>query len=116
MSADMKLAPRAAALPLALAMSLAVAFLVYRGATSPWLAVPWLLSLFPFALAADDRPRRDGPRPRLSTIALLVFAAVLPVLVRVANMDASRMHTDEFITAYASAKHDFAHTSFFGSM
>ena len=112
----MKPALRAAAFPLALAMSLGAAFLVYRGSTSPWLAVLWLLSLFPFALSADDRPRRAGPRMRLSTIALLVFAAALPVLVRVANMDASRMHTDEFITAYASAKHDFAHTSFFGSM
>jgi 4-amino-4-deoxy-L-arabinose transferase-like glycosyltransferase len=113
----MRPAVRAELFSLPLAVSLGVAFLVWRGQTSPWLAVLWFLSLFPFALATRDRPRGGQPRPlRPSTIGLLLFAAALPVLVRFANMDPARMHTDEFITAYASAKHDFAHTSFFGSI
>jgi 4-amino-4-deoxy-L-arabinose transferase-like glycosyltransferase len=92
-----------------------VVFLVFSGWTSPWLAVLWFLSLFPVALTEREGPR-GGRSLRPSTIALLVLAAALPVLVRIANMDPDRMHSDEFITAYSSATHDFAHTSFFGSI
>ncbi len=113
----MRPAIRAALFAAALAAGLGVAFLVLRGHDSPWLAVPWILSLFAFAAAANDRPRRGarGPRPSAGAL-LLLFAAALPVLVRVANMDPARMHADEFITGYFSATHDFAHSSFFGSM
>ncbi|HYR46670.1 MAG TPA: glycosyltransferase family 39 protein [Thermoanaerobaculia bacterium] len=113
----MRLAIRAALFAAALATGLLVAFLVLRGHDSPWLAAPWILSLFAFAAAADDRPRKDSRSPRRSAgVLLLLFAAALPVLVRVANMDPARMHADEFITGYFSATHDFAHSSFFGSM
>jgi Dolichyl-phosphate-mannose-protein mannosyltransferase len=112
----MKPAVRAGAFGLALATSLVVAFLVFRGLNSPWLAIPWLLSLFPFALATRDRPRETRPTFRPSTAAFLLIAAALPVLVRIVNFDSNRMHTDEFMTGYFSATHDFAHLSFFGSI
>lgn len=112
----MKPAVRAGAFGLALATSLVVAFLVFRGSNSPWLAIPWLLSLFPFALATRDRPRETRPTFRPSTAAFLLIAAALPVLVRIVNFDSNRMHTDEFMTGYFSATHDFAHLSFFGSI
>ena len=113
----MRTAIRAALSAGALATGLGVAFLVLRGNDSPWLAVPWILSLLAFVAAADVRPRRGARESRRSTGALLLlFAAALPVLVRVANMDPARMHADEFITGYFSATHDFAHSSSFGSM
>jgi hypothetical protein len=105
---------RAFAFGLALATSLAAAFLVYRGSNSPWLAVPWILSFFPFALATRGRPRETRRTLRPSAAALLLLAAALPVLVRVANLDPDRMHTDEFISSYFSATQDFAHSNFFG--
>ncbi len=99
----------------AFVLSLAVAFLVFRGKDSPWLAVPWLIAVAAFALAERDRPLPGGPRGfRPSRAALLLFAAVLPVLVRVANFQSDRMHTDEFLTGYFSATHDFAHKGLFG--
>ena len=110
----MRPAIRAALFAAALATSLGVAFLVFRGSNSPWLAVLWFLSLFPFALASRGQPRKTGRAFRPSTAALLLLAAALPVLVRVANFDSKRMHTHEFMTGYFSATHDFAHTSFFG--
>ncbi len=97
-----------------LAVSLGVAFLVLRGHDSPWLALPWLLSLVPFAAATYDRPLRHARAFRPSRAALLLFVAALPVLVRVVNLDPARLHGDEFLTAYFSATHDFAHTNFFG--
>ena len=110
----MKPAVRAFAFGLALATSLAVAFLVYRGSDSPWLAVPWILSLVPFALATRTRPRETRRPLRLSAAALLLLVVALPVLVRVANLDPDRMHTDEFLSSYFSATQDFAHSNFFG--
>lgn len=79
-------------------MSLGVALLVFCGQTSPWLAILWFLSLFPFALAAYDRPR-SRLRLRPSTAALLLLAAALPVLVRVANMDSDRLWPLRELTA-----------------
>ena len=108
---------RVALFSASLAVSLGVAFLVFGGQSSPWLAVPWLLSLVPFALATYDRPRKSGSSQRLAATALLLLVvAAMPVLVRVANLDPDRMHQDEFLTAYFSATHNFAHSSFFGSM
>ncbi len=100
----------------ALAVSLAVAFLVFHGRTSHWLTAVWFLSLCPFALATREPRREAGSGLRPSGIALLLIVAALPVLVRVASLDATRMHGDEFLTGYFSATHDFAHTSFFGYM
>jgi hypothetical protein len=106
---------RADAYTAAVAVSMGVVVLVWRGWTSPWLAVLWFLSLFPIALAARQGTRhRRTIRP--SAALGLLTAAALPVLVRVANMDPNRMHADEFITAYSSATHDFAHSSFFGAI
>jgi hypothetical protein len=99
----------------AAAVAMGVTFFTWQGWTSPWLAVLWFLSLFPIALATRVGPRTGSPL-RPSAAALLFFAAALPVLVRVANMDPDRMHADEFITAYSSATHDFAHSSFFGAI
>src|SRR5262249_57593033 len=89
---------RAVLFALGLAASLAVAARVYKGSPSAWPAVPWALSIVPFLLSV----RSGGParRVRASSAALLAFAAVLPVLVRVANLDGDRMHTDEFLTGY----------------
>jgi predicted Na+-dependent transporter len=71
---------RAAAFGLALATSLVVAFLVYRGSDSPWLAVPWVLSLVPFALSTRVRAREALRAFRHSAAAILLLAAGLPVL------------------------------------
>jgi hypothetical protein len=96
-------------------VSLGVAFLVFRGKERPWLAVPWLLAVAAFVLAERDRRQPGGRRGfRPSRAALLIFAAALPVLVRVANFQSDRMHTDEFMTGYFSATHDFAHKGLFG--
>jgi 4-amino-4-deoxy-L-arabinose transferase-like glycosyltransferase len=108
----MKPSVRVVLFGLALATSLAVAWSVLRGHASPWLAAVWFVSLFPFALSTLE-PRTED-RLRRSDVLLMLLAAVLPVLVRVANMDGNRMHSDEFITGYFSATHDFAHTNFFG--
>ncbi len=108
----MKPSARVVLFGLALATSLAVAWSVLRGHASPWLAAVWFVSLFPFALSTLE-PRTED-RLRRSDILLMLLAAALPVLVRVANMDGNRMHSDEFLTGYFSATHDFAHTNFFG--
>src|SRR5262249_27790889 len=102
---------RAVLFALGLAASLAVAARVYKGSPSAWPPLPWALSIVPFLLSV----RSGGParRVRASSAALLAFAAVLPVLVRVANLDGDRMHTDEFLTGYFSLHHDFVKTSFF---
>lgn len=99
----------------ALAGNLAIAFAVFDGRTSHALAVLWFVLLFPFALATRMRPAGKRSSARGSA-ALLLFAACLPVLVRLAHFDDDRLHTDEFITAYFSATHDFRHDSFFASM
>jgi hypothetical protein len=99
---------------LAIGVSVVVAWLVFRGHDTHVLTLAWFLSLFPFALAT--RFPGPGGRPRLRSAALLLLVAALPVLVRVADMDRDRMHTDEFLTGYFSATHDFVHTSFFGYM
>jgi hypothetical protein len=96
----------------ALAVSLVVAVLVYRGGTSHWLAAVWFLSLFPFALAARQPRTKTREQAPLPVRALLLLAvAALPVLVRVANFDSNRMHGDELMTAYFSATHDFGHST-----
>ena len=96
----------------ALAASLAVALLVLRGQVSPWLALTWFLSLFPFAMAA----RPAAPDRGLSAIRGRIIGfrgrAARPRTGR--QFRFNRMHTDEFLTGYFSATHDFAHTSFFG--
>lgn len=97
-----------------LAVSLAVAALVYRGIDSHALTVAWLAALLPFLLATRFR---GGERPgRARSALLLVAVAALPVIVRVALMERDRVHLDEYLTGYFSANHDFAHTSFFGYM
>lgn len=105
---------RVAVFSLALALSLSVAFLAFRGDTAHGLAVLWFLSLFPFLLAADDR--RPTSAPPAAKWLLPLLAALSPVLVRVTHIDLSRMHTDEFLTAYFSATHDFGNSSFFHLM
>ena len=111
-----KPAARAAIFGLSLAASFGAAWLVFRGETRPWLAAAWFLSLVAFALAARHRAPGGGVKRRsgLAAAGLLLFAAALPVLVRVAAMDPGRIHADEYITGYFSATHDFARTSFFG--
>lgn len=107
----MRPAVRAALFAGALAVSLAVSLLVYRGGTSHWLAAVWFLSLFPFALAAwVPRPKKSERPSRPARALLLLAATALPVLVRVANFDSDRVHTDEFMTAFFSATHDFGHS------
>jgi hypothetical protein len=95
---------------LSLAVSLAVAWI-----ETGWVAALWLLSLVLFLLAARTAsPGRSKIAISPSRILLLVFAAALPVVVRIWHMDPARLHQDEFITGYFSAVEDFRHSSFFG--
>jgi hypothetical protein len=98
----------------ALGTSFAVAALVYRGDTSHALTLLWVAAIIPFALATRSRDPRAPSRLRRA--ALLVAVGALPVLVRIAGMERDRIHMDEYLTGYFSAKHDFANTSFFGYM
>lgn len=107
---------RVALLAGAFAVNVAVAYAVFRGVRSHALVAVWLLTLGAFLVST-----RAGPRPARSRFTLLAaapvaFAVLLPVAVRLVNADAHRLHTDEFITSYFSATHDFLHTSFFASM
>ncbi len=112
----MRPARRVALFSLALAVNLGVAFAVFAGHSSHALAVVWFLSLVPIALATRVRPRVAARVVSSSGAGLLLFAALFPVLVRVANIDPDRVHGDEFITGYFSATHDFQHKSFFAYM
>lgn len=99
-----------------LATGFGVALATLRGADSPALALPWLFAAIGFAAAADNRGGARRRMFRASAILPVLFAAALPVLVRVANLDSRRAHGDEFLTAYFSAHHDFAHTNPFALM
>lgn len=46
----------------------------------------------------------------------LAAVVILAVGVRIANFDRTRIHTDEFITSFFSATHDFTHGSVFATM
>src|SRR5688572_1858610 len=99
---------------LALAASAVVAGLVIRGHASHRLTAAWAAAVLLFALATLFV--RRGRSFRLLSVAPLLFAAALPVVVRVVGQPPDRMHADEFLTAYFSATHDFAQSSFFGYM
>jgi hypothetical protein len=99
---------------LALGAAAVIAWLVFRGSISHALTLAWVASFLLFLLATRFRRPESRRSPR--AVATLLFAAALPVAVRAANMDPDRLHGDDFITAYFSATHDFAHTSFFGNM
>ncbi|HMA17791.1 MAG TPA: hypothetical protein VKS03_05060, partial [Thermoanaerobaculia bacterium] len=93
-----------------------VVVLVHRGWVSQILTVLWLLSIVYFLLSAV-RSRLSWPRLRPKRKALLTAALLLlPALVRIAHMDADRVHGDELMTAYFSTHQDFLHTSFFEPM
>jgi hypothetical protein len=103
----MKRTLRAAALSLAIGLGTA-----FCGIQSSWPALFWLASLVLFVLAArEGGPLGWNASPR--AVLLLLSCALLPVLVRVAQMDRARLIYDEFIVAYFSSTWDFAHTSFF---
>ena len=82
-----------------------------------WTAVFWLLSLLPLLVVTRDAST-GRPRSPVSWSRSLALgaAALLPVLVRVANLDPTRLHGDELTVAYFSHTHDFVHSSFFGLM
>ncbi|HSS45120.1 MAG TPA: hypothetical protein VLO07_07235, partial [Thermoanaerobaculia bacterium] len=113
----MTLTLRRALFTAAMAASLGVAFLVFLAIESHGLTAVWALSVIAFAMAAFDRRPGGGRRVhRPGTALLLVCVAAFPVLVRVLHMDQTRMHRDEFITAYFSATQDFQSSSFFDFM
>ncbi|MDQ2980390.1 MAG: glycosyltransferase family 39 protein, partial [Acidobacteriota bacterium] len=96
--------------------SIAVAYAVLLGVRSHALVAVWLMTVGAFLLATRTGSRRTRSRPPLLAAAALAFAVLLPVAVRLFHIDAGRLFTDEFITSYFSATHDFAHTSFFAYM
>jgi hypothetical protein len=100
----------------AFAVNVAVAYAVLRGVRSHALVVVWLMTVGALLLAT--RTGRDRTRSRLPLLAAapIAFAVLLPVAVRLVHIDSHRLFTDEFITSYFSATHDFAHTSFFASI
>ncbi len=100
----------------AFAVNLTVAYATYRGVRSHALVAVWLATLGAFLAPTRWRPRAAHIRRTLLVAAPVLFAVLLPVAVRLANADSRRMFTDEFITSYFSATHDFQHTSFFAYM
>ncbi|HEU5251579.1 MAG TPA: glycosyltransferase family 39 protein [Thermoanaerobaculia bacterium] len=106
-----------ALLAISLALNLVVVLLVHRGRVSHILTVLWLFSIVYFLLSAGGRPRFSWSRMRPTKKTVLATVVVLlPAVVRIAHMDADRVHGDELMTAYFSTHHDFRHTSFFEPM
>jgi hypothetical protein len=100
----------------AFAVSVAVAYAVLRGVQSHALVAVWLMTVGAFLVATRIAPRRARSRFSPLAAAAVAFAVLLPVGVRLFHIDSRRLFTDEFITSYFSATHDFAHTSFFAWM
>lgn len=78
------------------------------------MGVVWAAAILVF-VAAAPAPRPPGPPRARPPAGEILAAAVLPVAVRVLNMeiDPLRTHQDEFVTGYFSATRDFAHESLF---
>lgn len=100
----------------AFAVNLAVAYATFRGVRSHALVAVWLSTLAAFLASTRRGSRAARTRLTLLAAAPVLFAVLLPVAVRLANVDSRRMFTDEFISSYFSATHDFRHTSFFAYM
>ena len=100
----------------AFAVSVAAAYAVLLGLRSHALVAVWLMTVGAFLVATRTGPRRTRSRVSPLGAAALAFAVLLPVAVRLLHIDSRRLFTDEFITSYFSATHDFARTSFFAHM
>lgn len=100
---------------LSVGLSLAVGLAAGTSQRS-WSAFFWLASLAPPLLLARRASARPPTRLRGARFLALVGAALLPVAVRVANLDATRLHGDEYLEAYFADTQDFRHQSFFTLM
>jgi hypothetical protein len=70
-------------------------------------ALFWLASLVPPLVLARRVSGRTGRPLRAARVLVLLAAGLLPVAVRIANLDPMRLHGDEYIESYIADTHDF---------
>jgi hypothetical protein len=109
----MKRLPRGPALVLAVALSLWTVARVLAGHLA-LTVVTWATSLALVVLAlGDDAEKPSRPRASRARSWWRLAIVVLPCLVRLANLRQDRIHGDDLITAYFSARFDLGRTDFF---
>lgn len=99
---------------LSITLSLITNFIVFNDKFSPFLIILWLSSIIIFCLTINKEKLRFS-RPHLTWKEIVfILVILLPLVVRILNLEEWRIHQDAFITAYFSAHYDLLKTNFFG--
>lgn len=81
------------------------------------LIILWILSIIFLVLSFSWQIKLEIPKIKLSIkLFLIIFFILLPSVIRILNYNENRLHGDEALTAYFSAKYDFAATNFFSGI
>lgn len=100
-----------------LILTLVVNLAVLNDVYNHLLVLLWLLSLALIIIPFLPKLKHRHYRFNLKAGYLLVgFLLLLPVLIRIVNIDIERIHDDEFIPAYFSAHYDLKNTNFFAAI
>ena len=90
---------------------------IFRNHYSPLLIYWWLAVIFLLIVSIWKEIKFKSILRRFTKKKiLLILLLILPIIVRVANYNPDRMHPDEIITAYFSAKDDLFFSNFFAGI
>jgi len=102
---------------LSLSINIFVDINIFNGNYYPALVIFWLISIILLLLYSIDFSVIKLQKFELSKKNILIlFIILLPLLVRIINLEEKRIHQDAFITGYFSATHNFQKINFFSAI
>jgi hypothetical protein len=100
-------------LALSIILFLITGLMVFSDKFSPFLIILWLLSIITFCLTIKEKKIKLSKTQLTWKKLVFILVILLPLVVRILNLEEWRVHQDSFITAYFSAHYDLLKTNFF---
>ncbi|MBI2617817.1 hypothetical protein HYW55_06815 [Candidatus Gottesmanbacteria bacterium] len=94
-----------------------LAFFIWRSVYHPIFPLIWVFSISAYLISNLVKQHIHLPQVNFyPKLILLVLILLLPLGIRLANMNPTRIHMDDVITAYFSETHDFTKLNFFSGI
>lgn len=103
---------------ISLILNLIVNFFVFRNNYYSWLAILWLISILILIFSALKTGKLNVVRIFRADkqFFFILFIILLPLILRIINLNPNRIHQDEFETAYFSSQYNLTTTNFFSGI
>lgn len=99
-------------LVLSIGLSLVINIFIFNNSYFPFLVFLWILSIALLISSSIHKKEMRLKKIEPKKIIIIGLLILLPIFIRLINLDANRIHDDEFITAYYSANYDIRENFF----